>query len=90
LAGAAGSLGPGARGARRQQTVYVVAAGGDLKPVPVKTGISDGRFTSITEGSLSPGDKIAVGIATAKADQTGSLPAGMGGRGPGGGGGRRF
>ena len=41
------------------------------------------------EGELNAGDKIAVGFATAKVDQQGSLPAGMGGRGPGGGGGRR-
>jgi HlyD family secretion protein len=69
------------RAARRQQTVYVVGPDGRLKAVKVKTGISDGRFTAITEGELSAGDKIAVGFATAKVDQSGSLPAGMGGRG---------
>jgi multidrug efflux pump subunit AcrA (membrane-fusion protein) len=64
----------------------VVGSGGALKTVNVKTGITDGRFTAITEGDLKPGDTIAVGFATAKVDQAGSLPAGMGGRGPGGGG----
>jgi HlyD family secretion protein len=88
VAGAAGALG-GGRAARRQQTVYVVIAGNQLKPVEVKTGISDGRYTSITAGELKEGDKIAVGFMTAKVDQQGSLPGGMGGRGPGGGGGGR-
>jgi HlyD family secretion protein len=84
-AGAGRALAGGMRAARRQQTVYVVGADGQLKAVNVKTGISDGRFTAITEGELNVGDKIAVGFATAKVDQQGSLPAGMGGRGPGGG-----
>ena len=90
-AAAAGrALAGGMRAARRQTTVYVVGADGQLKPVNVKTGISDGRFTAITEGELNPGDKIAVGFVTAKVDQQTSLPPGMGGgRGPGGGGGRR-
>jgi HlyD family secretion protein len=88
-AGAGRALAGGMRAARRQQTVYVVGADGQLKAVNVKTGISDGRFTAITEGELNVGDKIAVGFATAKVDQQGSLPAGMGGRGPGGGGGGR-
>jgi len=87
--GAGRALAGGMRAARRQQTVYVVGADGQLKPVEVKIGISDGRFTAITEGELNVGDKIAVGFSTAKVDQQGSLPAGMGGRGPGGGGGGR-
>jgi HlyD family secretion protein len=81
---AAEALGAG-RPARRQQTVYVVLAENKLKPVEIRTGISDGRFTSVTEGDLKAGDKIAVGLATARADQQGA-PLGMGGRG----GGRRF
>jgi len=83
--GAARALGAG-RATRRQQTVYVVKPDGELKAVEVKTGISDGRFTAITEGDLNPGDKIAVGVATAKVDQaSGALPGGLGGgRGPGG------
>ena len=61
-----------------------------LRPVEVRTGISDGRFTSITDGDLKAGDKIAVGFVTAKADQQGASPMGMGGGPrPGGGGGRR-
>ena len=70
--------------------VYVLGAGDELTAVPVKTGITDGRFTAVTEGDLKPGDKIAIGFATAKVETQGTLPPGMGGqRGPGGGGGRR-
>ena len=88
-AAAAQALG-GGRVSRRKQVVYLVGPDGKLKAVDVKTGISDGRFTAITEGDLKAGDKIAVGFATAKVDQQGALPPGMGGpRGPGGGGGRR-
>ena len=87
VARAAQTLAGGARGARRQQTVYVVTGDDALKAVPVKTGISDGRFTAIVEGALNPGDRIAVGVATMKSSESGTFP-GMGGRG--GGGGRRF
>jgi len=89
-AAAADALASGQRGSRHQQVVYVVGAGNELKSVPVKTGITDGRFTAVTEGDLKPGDMIAVGFATAKVETQGTLPPGMGGqRGPGGGGGRR-
>ncbi len=89
-AAAADALASGQRGSRHQQVVYVLGAGDELKAVPVKTGITDGRFTAVTEGDLKPGDKIAIGFATAKVEGQGTLPPGMGGqRGPGGGGGRR-
>jgi HlyD family secretion protein len=87
MRGAAKALGDAARPQRRQQTVYVISADNAAKPVTVRTGISDGRFTAILDGELKAGDKIAVGFQTAKADIQGSSP--MGGRGPGGGG-RRF
>ena len=86
LARAGAALGAGAKPARRQQTVYVVLAGDQLKAVPVKTGISDGRFTAILEGEISPGDKVAVGNQTINVQQTGTFP----GTGGPGGGGRRF
>lgn len=90
VAGAANALAAGQRGSRRQQVVYVLGAGDELKAIPVKTGITDGRFTAVTDGDLKPGDKIAVGFATAKVEGQGTLPPGMGGqRGPGGGGGGR-
>lgn len=85
---AADALATGQRGSRRQQVVYVVDANDAVHPVNVKTGITDGRFTAITDGDLKAGDKVAVGFLTAKVDTAGTLPPGMGGpRGPGGGGG---
>jgi HlyD family secretion protein len=77
---------------RRGQSVYVLDGKDSLKPVPIRTGITDGRFTAVVDGELKEGDTIVVGIATAKVETTGSFPGTggpMGGR-PGGGGGRRF
>jgi HlyD family secretion protein len=79
FAGAAQALPGGERG-KREQTVHVLEADGSLKSVAVKPGISDGRFTAILEGDLKEGDKIAVGMATAKSDASAGFP-GMGGRG---------
>ena len=64
-------------------------ADNDPKPVEIRTGITDGRFTQVASGDLKPGDTVVVGLVTAKADATvPGRPPGMGG--PGGGGGRRF
>jgi HlyD family secretion protein len=38
--------------------------GGELTPVPVKPGLTDGQFTEIVEGSLAEGDTVAVRQAT--------------------------
>ena len=52
------------KGNRNIRTVYVLAADGnssELKPVQVKTGITDGIFTEIVEG-LKEGDKVVSGV----------------------------
>ena len=54
----------------------------------VRTGISDGRFTEVTGGDLAAGDRVVVGLATTKVEQTGT--ARMPRMGGGGGGGGRF
>ena len=41
----------------------------------------------MVSGTLNPGDKVVIGLATAKVEQTGSFPGGPGARGPGGQGG---
>jgi len=94
LAGAARQFpgGRGKSGGARPQTVYLLAGGEKekqtLKPVEIRTGISDGRFTQVISGELKPGDAVVVGIATAKVE--GPPPMGGPGGGPrGGGGGRR-
>jgi HlyD family secretion protein len=84
--------GGGHQGGRRQtQTVYVVGEKNTLRPVTVRTGISDGHYTQIlqvVDGTLNPGDKIATGLATAKVETTGGFPGSQPGGRPGGGGGR--
>jgi HlyD family secretion protein len=90
LAGAAGNLPAGGRRAAgpKPQTVYILGEDKKLKPVSIRTGITDGRFTHVVSGDLKEGDAVVVGLATAKVEG----PPPMGGTGPGGGqrgGGRR-
>ena len=68
----------------REATVYVLAAENKLKPVKVKTSITDGNNTAVESDELHEGDPVVVGLATAKAgDATGRAPGmGGGGRGP--------
>jgi HlyD family secretion protein len=80
-----GSPGAGGRtgGGRAQtQTVYEpLGPKGAPKPVEVRTGVTDGRFTQIVSGEVKPGDTVIVGLATAKAATTGGPPgAAPGGR----------
>ena len=64
------------------QTVYEPnGAKGDPKPVSIRPGITDGRFTQVVAGDLNPGDTVIVGLATAKAAPGASSPMGA----PGGG-----
>ncbi|HEX5854510.1 MAG TPA: efflux RND transporter periplasmic adaptor subunit, partial [Thermoanaerobaculia bacterium] len=94
--GAAGGRGPGGRpgggggpggrpGGSSTGTIYVEVpgSGGKLKPVAVKTLITDGNLTAIRSDGLKEGDEIVVGLATARAGVPG------GGTGAPGGGGRR-
>ena len=73
----------------RPQAIYVLDAAGNPRRVPVRTGISDGRFTQIISGELSPGDLVIIGQATARVEST-QLPPGTGGGGRMGGPGGRF
>ncbi|MFN2387673.1 MAG: efflux RND transporter periplasmic adaptor subunit [Thermoanaerobaculia bacterium] len=75
--------------ALRPQTVYAAPAepDGDPKPVAIRTGITDGRYTQVVSGDLKEGDAVVTGVATARAQISGTGPAG---RGAGGGGRRGF
>ncbi|HWW62031.1 MAG TPA: efflux RND transporter periplasmic adaptor subunit [Thermoanaerobaculia bacterium] len=81
LGGAVRQL-PGQKAEAKTQTVYTLGADKKLKPVEIRTGISDGRYTEVVSGPLKPGDIVVIGIATSKVE---SAPP-MGGGGPGGGG----
>jgi HlyD family secretion protein len=44
-----------------QQALWVFTEGGHVKPVLVRTGISDGNYTQVLDGSLREGDRVIVG-----------------------------
>jgi multidrug efflux pump subunit AcrA (membrane-fusion protein) len=92
MAGAAGQFDRTAGGPKRKpgQTVYTLPSpqAEDPKPVEIRTGITDGRFTQVASGSLKAGDTVVTGLVTTKAETMQQRPPGMGG-GPAGGG-RRF
>ena len=64
-----------ARAKQTHRTVYTLAAGDApaLKPVQIKTGISDGIFTEVLEG-LDEGAVVIVGLNTPRG--TSATPAG--------------
>jgi HlyD family secretion protein len=74
--GAGGMGGAGGHGAGRRssQTVYILTETNTLKPVTIRTGISDGHYTQVVSGDLQPGQKIITGLATVKVE----TPAGTG------------
>jgi HlyD family secretion protein len=79
-------------GGVRSQAVYVLQPDKKMKPVTIKTGITDGAFTEVVSGDLKEGDQVVTGIEGAVAQNNNlSAPPGFGGgpRGPGGGGGGR-
>ena len=84
--GAAGGFGDAIqsqqRAPKKTQTVYLMDADKKLQPVQIRTGISDGRFTEVVEGTLKPDDTIVVGLATSKVEGPAAFGGGMGG-GPG-------
>jgi HlyD family secretion protein len=67
---AAGALASTGR-PRREQTVYVLGSQDRPEPVAIRTGISDGRHTAVVGGPLEPGQKVIVGLATAKVPEGG-------------------
>jgi len=68
---------------RTERTVYVLR-GGRPQPIQIKTGISDGVSTEVTEG-LKEGDQVVTAELNPAASASASAPPN-----PFGGGGRRF
>jgi len=81
-----GRPGGGSRSTGGTGTLYVEVpnTGGKLKPVAVRTLITDGNLTAIRSDELKEGDEIVVGLATARAGAPGggSQSAPGGGRRP--------
>jgi len=85
--------------AQTSRTIYVLATGKDsadpvLQAVRIRTGISDGTYTEITDG-LKEGDTVIIGLKLPQSSAAGSAAGGgaspFGGGGGGGrGGGRGF
>jgi len=88
--GAAGAFARGGGARRPGQTVYILDANNQIKPIAIRTGITDGHVTQVVSGDLQPGMNIIVGLATSKVE--GPPPPGssnpMAPRGGGGGRGR--
>lgn len=53
------------KGSKKPQRVWVVQEG-NLTPLPVSTGATDGTFTEITGGGLQPGQELVVDSITNK------------------------
>jgi HlyD family secretion protein len=51
--------------------VWILNANGKLEPIPVVTGLSDGRVTEISSTSLKPGDQVVLGASTNSDTPTG-------------------
>ncbi|HMK39336.1 MAG TPA: hypothetical protein VK569_08350, partial [Bacteroidota bacterium] len=64
--------------------VWILTAGNTLRPVYVRTGITDGRSTEVSSDFLKAGDRIVLG-AEAVSGGSSSSPLAAGGGGPGGG-----
>ena len=80
--GAAGMLGGAAPAPPKRQTIYLLDPNKKLKPVQIRTGISDGHYTQVVDGDLHPGDNVVVGLVTSKVE---SPPPPGSNRGPMGG-----
>ena len=71
------------KGGRGVRTVYVLVGDDNapqLKPLPVKTGITDGIFTELVDG-LKEGDKIVSGVVQTDAQNSTSTSSPFGGGG---------
>jgi HlyD family secretion protein len=78
--GGGGAGGTGRQGGGRSvrpTTIYQLQGPKEEpKPVEIRTGITDGRFTQVVSGEVKSGDTVIVGLATAKANTGGTAPPG--------------
>ncbi|MGQ0694215.1 MAG: efflux RND transporter periplasmic adaptor subunit [Nitrospiraceae bacterium] len=60
--------------------IWKLGASGDLEPMTIQTGISDGVSTEVVAGPVTEGDMVVVGIDTSRDERrTSELPPGFGG-----------
>jgi HlyD family secretion protein len=78
----------GGKPRRPGQTVYTIDVPplGEPRPVEIKPGVTDGRYTQVAGGELREGELVVVGLVTAKADAAAGRSPMAGGPGRG----RRF
>ena len=70
---------PSGVGAGTKRTIWKHVENGELVPVAVETGISDGVATEILSSALSEGDAVVIGIEQAFSEKKGGeLPPGFG------------
>jgi HlyD family secretion protein len=60
------------------QRVYLLGKDGKPVPVPIKSGVSNGTFTVLEEGTLKEGDLLVTGESQGKKAGGTSTPPGMG------------
>lgn len=68
---------PGVPIDRKATTVWVKDADGQVRRVPVTTGIADSIYTEIVDGALREGDDVIVGIEPLDEGRTRTLPPGF-------------
>lgn len=62
-----------------QRKIWKLGATGELEPVYIQAGISDGISTEVMAGPLAEGDHVVVGIETQRGERrSGDLPPGFG------------
>ncbi|MBU1297766.1 MAG: hypothetical protein KKB77_01275, partial [Bacteroidetes bacterium] len=57
-----GRSGPDAERRRSVQRVWLIDSTGNLKSMPVRTGLSDNRYVEVKGGFLKEGDEIVIGM----------------------------
>jgi HlyD family secretion protein len=70
--GVTGAAAPWMRGgggkSRGGQNIYILDAASKIKPIWIRTGITDGHYTQVVAGDLKAGDTLVVGLATSKVE----------------------
>jgi hypothetical protein len=71
------------------QSVWIMTGKDELKPVRIRTGISDNRFVELLDGDLKEGDEVIIGMdinngSSMQAQQNNPFAPRMPGMGAGG------